>query len=892
MKLHNNILRWVCSCTTAARLAIAAIAVIAIPTACTTDSLPAATETVTSTPSDSLGTIDLTLTAATRATTTHITQEEANNFLVTIYKGSDLVRTATRLADLNTSLPAGYGYRVMAENCTREDAVTANDGWGQKRFAGYSTSFAVKAGQTTAVNVGCSVANAAIEVVFDQSVAEFFTTSYSVTVTDGDRVITFDSTTAGSQQGDVVTDGRTAYFNLDDDGTHQVEYTIHAVGPKTLTRTGTLTLSQAKISRINLNYERSLFDFVITLDEQEMVIDEVVNITDADITTEDGTTDIIATHAPYTADPTDIDTRAVLNPDGLTMSWEDGDAIAVFDATTAKHSFTASTASDGRTRFAGKVTPRSQAFAAIYPYDLAVSGSVSSPTGSEGGGTSADIGAAIAATIPTTQNAVASNIASALNISVAKGQRNIDGSPVAVTFHNIPQLLRFTIPAYAEDKIKSIQLTATTAIAGRVNISLSGDTPSTSIATTESHAITILPPQRVSTFEAGTYYIAAAPVALSGFTLTYTCDGKTYTQTSTTAFGGQSGRIYDLGSIDLVSAPTVSAKHVYADGLLQGTTLNLDGAPIEGRAWSATVTNAAGTVVRTLSGTGDLSSDETDATWPYLPKGSYTVSYTYTNSDGKAITAALPLNVATPTLTLTVDGYTAHTKYEQGDADAANACDRLTFYAPSARFSVADALLKNATYSHSYVRTFNGKSATTNETTNIPAWADYTGVPVSGSLYTFAVTASFAGESVTASKTVRITGLPADFNPPTKATGWSNDKGTTDFESSYVRLGNFSWSQPHRIKNTSWFNIPSGVKLTLDYNIVLHRAAVNTTANVKAGSQEIVTVTNSSYGQDVTNAGTKTITTNAAVTTVTCEGSYGSGDTHTKVYTLNFKYGK
>ena len=352
-------------------------------------------------------------------------------------------------------------------------------------------------------------------------------------------------------------------------------------------------------------------------------------------------------------------------------------------------------------------------------------------------------------------------------------------------------------------------------------------------------------------------------------------------------------RIHSLGNIDLISTPVPVATHVYSsDGLLQGTQVRITDAPIDGQAWSATIRNAAGTVVRTLAGSGDLQSAETDAAWPYLPKGTYTVSYTYTSSNNDARTGEVSLTVPAPTLRLIVDGYSAHTKYESGDTDGANACERLTFYAPSARFSVAESLLSNASYSHSYVRSFNGQSLTTTEAKNAVAWGNYTGVPVNASPYPFSVTAHFAGESVTATKDIRITGLPASFAPPTQAAGWGNDDGTTEFESNYVRLGNYSFSQPHRIKNDSWFRIPAGVKLTLDYDIILHRAAVNTTANVKAGNQEIVTVTESRYGQDVQNAGTKTITTNAAVTTVTCEGSYGSGATHTKVYKLNFKYGK
>ena len=344
-------------------------------------------------------------------------------------------------------------------------------------------------------------------------------------------------------------------------------------------------------------------------------------------------------------------------------------------------------------------------------------------------------------------------------------------------------------------------------------------------------------------------------------------------------------------------APTVSYTHQYnAEGELVGTDLSVTPS-FPDLTWTTQIHqgSATGNVVRTLTGMGALAQSYTaDASWPFLPAGTYVATFTYTSEQGQVydFTKMRTFTVEQPNLTLSVDGYTAHTKYEEGDVAAANSCERLTFYAPSAKWNVSNSLLANGNYTRTYARTFNNQTTTESAGTNSPVWADVKDVPVSGSLYTFSVTATFCGQATTATKQVRITGLPADFSPPTQDTGWSNDKGTTDFESTYVRLGNFSWSQPHRIKNASWFNIPSGVKLALDYDIALHRAAVNTTANVKAGDQQIVEVTNSSYGEDIHNTGIATITTSAIVTDVTCEGSYGSGATHTKVYKLHFIYGQ
>lgn len=773
------------------------------------------------TTADSLGTFELTLSGqSTRATQTVITKEEADNFLVTIYKGSDLIRSATRLKDLNSSLPAGYGYRVMAENCTTTEAVTVNDGWGQRRFAGFSASFVIKAGQTTAVNVGCSVANSAVEVVFDETIAEYFTTSYDVTITDGDRIIVFDATTAGKKVDGVVTPGRTAYFNLDENGEHPLTYTIHAVGPKEITKTGTLELSQAKIESLTLGYERSNFDLVVTLDEEEMIVDDILSITDDDIHVEDGTTEFLATTSAYTPDATAIETRAVLNTDDNTVSFADGDQVAVYDFSTEKHAFTANVGSDGRIKFSGKVTPKSQSFAAVYPYDAAAS--------------SASSVAVLAATLPATQYAVASTLDPALCFSVAKGQRNIDGSPAQVTFYNVPQLLRFTVPTYAEDKIKSITLTATTAIAGKLDINYSGNTPATTIASSESKTITILPPRRINAFEAGTYYIAAAPVQMNGFTLTYTCDGKTYTQTSTTTFGGQSGLIFELGSIDLINTPSVSVGHVYDGGVLQGTRVTFTGAPIEGRPWSATVKNASGTVVRTVSGTGDLSSNQSDANWPYLPKGNYTVTYTYTTSNGATRSADLALAITeSPQFSVSFNALTSYSYYI-GDGTTknitqANACANNVIYAPTLTVSgISTAILNNSRYTFTTVQT--GFSTT------LKSRGDgkfvFNDVTVTDwKAYTLNASLTFDGVTKTAAaKTVQITGIPYTAAPPSRSGSypWSEVKGggKIDWNSGNVALGEGGTSTADPTVKSPEFYLPAAINVTASASGTLHTRQV------------------------------------------------------------------
>lgn len=238
--------------------------------------------------------------SVTRATTTVISGDEADNFLITVYKGLDIIRETTKLKDLNKKLSAGYGYTVKAENCTELTAEEANEGWGMRRCSGMSDPFAIIAGETTKVGVYCSVANAGVEVVFDESVPQYFTDSYSVTITEADRTIIFDETTAGSSVNGSITGGNIAYFNVDEGGTRNITYKIEAYGQgMRLVKSHTLTLSQAKIVRLKLTFVPGTFDLEIIADTKDIYMDQTIEITGKDVIQDDGSTDIEGNHESF-----------------------------------------------------------------------------------------------------------------------------------------------------------------------------------------------------------------------------------------------------------------------------------------------------------------------------------------------------------------------------------------------------------------------------------------------------------------------------------------------------------------------------------------------------------------------------------------------------------------
>lgn len=238
--------------------------------------------------------------SVTRATTTVISGDEADNFLITLYKGLDIIRETTKLKDLNKKLSAGYGYTVKAENCTELTAEEANEGWGMRRCSGMSDPFAIIAGETTKVGVYCSVANAGVEVVFDESVPQYFTDSYSVTITEAGRTIIFDETTAGSSVNGSITGGNIAYFNVDEGGNRNITYKIEAYGQgMRLVKSHTLTLNQAKIIRLKLTFVPGTFDLEIIADTKDIYMDQTIEITGKDVIQDDGSTDMEGNHESF-----------------------------------------------------------------------------------------------------------------------------------------------------------------------------------------------------------------------------------------------------------------------------------------------------------------------------------------------------------------------------------------------------------------------------------------------------------------------------------------------------------------------------------------------------------------------------------------------------------------
>lgn len=567
----------------------------------------------------------------------------------------------------------------------------------------------------------------------------------------------------------------------------------------------------------------------------------------------------------------EIDTRTSLQ-DGNKVMWNEGDAVAVYDYITTKTKFIA-VVEEGIARFKGNITPKYAEFVAVYPYDLAADNNMNK---------------SILVTLPSEQTAVKNGFGPNLNLSIGKGSRNTDGSPSQVRFRNICQLFKLSVPAYAANRIAKIELTANSAIAGQLTVDYSDYSPVVTTNEQGAKTIALLPPSESTAFTEGTYYMVLAPETVEGFTLTLTdTNGKTYSQHSSASVGGNWGVICNLGNVDLIEKPVITPQHVYENGTLVGTKVTLT-APVSDKAWSAVIKNTNGETVRTLAeSTGRLTTDHTDANWPYLPKGNYTVEYTYTTANGKQMnaTSAFTIN-ENPQFSVTLDANSTYSYYLAGDVDKANRMDKNTVTGIVCQaHGILPSILANDKYGFALNNNFNGTIASTGD--NVANYNDISITQLGETELTASVT--FDGISKTGNKKIYITGLPFRFEPPTTKT-WTSDGGVKDGEgqNGSTRLGWWQWEGNQSLTYDK-VNIPANTKLALDYKFIPHGGTVNTTFTISVGNQTIASGQGKYYDY-VTHEGRKDFSNSQLVTYVKCNNSYGAEQSGTDLYLVALSY--
>lgn len=566
---------------------------------------------------------------------------------------------------------------------------------------------------------------------------------------------------------------------------------------------------------------------------------------------------------------TQIDTRTSLQ-DGRTVVWNQGDAVAVYDFAAPKRKFVAEI-NGGTARFRGNITPKYGSFIAAYPYDLAAENDASQK---------------ILMYLPAEQTAVADGFGPDLNLSIAKGERNVDGTPSEVRFRNVCQLFKFGVPSYAAGRIVKIELTANKAIAGQLTVDYTNYDPIVTISTQGTKTIALFPPTGTDAFTEGEFYFVVAPEALDGFTLNLTDkNGTVYTQHSNSTVGGVNGFIYNLGNVDLINKPVATSAHVYDNGTLVGTQVSLT-APVPDKSWSAVIKNAVGETVRTLSeNTGTLTTDHTDANWPYLPKGNYTVEYTYTTANGKQMNASSTFSITEePQFTLRMTANSTYSYYQAGNVDKANsmnanAVDGIT----SVIEGVSTAILSNERYTTTRANNFSGTE--TGYTAGTTTYGDISIAQLGNT--TLSTSLTFDGVTKTASKDVYITGLPFSHQPPTSSL-WSANNGQTSFESDYVRTGAAGSNGEFSF---SGIQVPAGTKMALAYkvDVYMDNALSTQRYQITVGNQIEFDFSTGSTGTKSFDE-SKVFTNTNEAKVVKCYTGYCYGRSHSKTYKIALSY--
>ena len=336
--------------------------------------------------------------------------------------------------------------------------------------------------------------------------------------------------------------------------------------------------------------------------------------------------------------------------------------------------------------------------------------------------------------------------------------------------------------------------------------------------------------------------------------------------------------------------------HQYdTNGNLVGTNLIITES-YPGMKWRAVITNAAGTTVRAIEGTGALSSDwNNNATWPYLPKGAYKATYYLIADDGTAtLTSTRDFDVPAPDIQVNAGGYTSYTKYLEGDIDAANACDRLTIYEPSATLNVSPALLTNPNYAYTFTYTYDGATGNVPAGFNNYAPGNLTEQAVQRNPHVLRIDATFDGVSATDQTNFFITGLPysLDLN---KHDEW-DESGGVDWFDNDVRLGHLSTGSQY-IQTTSSICLPPATYFCADYSVNVHTLTVGTYLSISAGQTEILHLSESGTPfRDTDHLYSGTTDTfhddDAYITLLRCYNDYGAGQTCSHIYSLTLKYAR
>lgn len=330
--------------------------------------------------------------------------------------------------------------------------------------------------------------------------------------------------------------------------------------------------------------------------------------------------------------------------------------------------------------------------------------------------------------------------------------------------------------------------------------------------------------------------------------------------------------------------PSATAAHQYDEnGNLVGTNVTFSNS-YPGIEWGAIVVNSEGEEMRTIEGLGELQTTfGSSEQWPYLPQGNYTAHFYFTKDGATKTVSSRDFVVGAPELNLSLNPYSSHEKYLEGDLNAANACNGKTIYDATVKLNISETILNNSNYVYSFAYTFDGK------TTNINGKNTFTpegmeNVAPREQVYNITATATFDGINLEKTQGIQVTGIPFRSEPPTTKT-WKASGNVTD-------MGSYALLDDTELTYNDLY-VPAGIALVMDYRFDTTASYLwnSCTTTLSTQNSQLVKVSASgslASGESKNTEDSQTINTGSGViTAIKCSSSGGEG---TKLHLVGMKY--
>jgi hypothetical protein len=167
-----------------------------------------------------------------------------------------------------------------------------------------------------------------------------------------------------------------------------------------------------------------------------------------------------------------------------------------------------------------------------------------------------------------------------------------------------------------------------------------------------------------------------------------------------------------------------------------------------------------------------------------------------------------------------------------------------------------------------------------------------TGQVVDFNPYRLKANASFDGATASSNRDFYITGLPVNFDPPTKAAGWTST-GTVTFSSDNVELGYNAGQNSQSITNND-VAIPKSTKVSLYYDAMIKTGwAKGTTLTITIDENQFLSQSKGTSNFEKTPyEGTVMMPLTSDAAEIKCHNSYGLEQTYSCIYSLSLNYGK